>query len=130
MSERLTTPIVTDALRQAIESRNPDIDQLLHHSDRGCQYTSDVFQRILKTMNITCSMSRTGCCYDNAVVERFFWSLKHEWTKFQDFSDLTDARVSVMQYIEGFYNQERIHQALDYVTPNQFEENYQAATAA
>ena len=130
MSERLTTPVVTDALRHAIESRNPVTNQLLHHSDRGCQYTSDAFQRILKTMNITCSMSRTGCCYDNAVVERFFWSLKHEWTKFQTFSDLTEARISVMQYIEGFYNQERIHQALDYVTPNQFEENYHAATAA
>lgn len=130
MSERITTPVVTEAFRHAIESRNPDTRQLLHHSDRGCQYTSDAFQRILKTMNITCSMSRTGCCYDNAVVERFFWSVKHEWTKFQNFSDLTEARISVMQYIEGFYNQERIHQALNYVTPNQFEENYHAATAA
>ena len=56
-------------------------EELLHHSDRGCQYTSDAYQRTLRTLGIECSMSRTGDCYDNAVIERFFWSLKHEWTK-------------------------------------------------
>ena len=68
-------------LRQAIESRRPVGSELLHHSDRGCQYTSDAYQQTLRTLGIECSMSRTGECYDNAVAERFFWSLKHEWTK-------------------------------------------------
>ena len=75
-------------------------------------------------------MSRTGCCYDNAVAERFFWSLKHEWTKFKSFDDLEDARWSVFLYIETFYNSVRIHQALNYQSPNQFEKQYAADQAA
>lgn len=74
----LATQLVCEALRRAVESRQPDGKQLLHHSDRGCQYTSDTYPRILRTWGIECSMSRTACCYDNAVGERFFWSLKHE----------------------------------------------------
>ena len=69
-------------------------------------------------------MSRTGCCYDNAVMERFFWSLKHEWTKFESFSDLNQARISVFRYIETFYNTARLHQTLGYKTPIQFETEY------
>lgn len=130
MSNRLTTPLVTGALKNAIEARRPDTQGLLHHSDRGCQYTSDAFQKIMKTTSITCSMSRTGCCYDNAVVERFFWSLKHEWTKFEEFENLDDAKLSVFKYIETFYNSERIHQTLDYQTPNEVERKYHAALAA
>jgi putative transposase len=130
MSDRLTTPIVTGALKNAIESRKPNTKELLHHSDRGCQYTSEAFQKIMQTTNITCSMSRTGCCYDNAVVERFFWSLKHEWTKFEEFENLDDARLSVFKYIDTFYNTERIHQTLEYQTPDEVERKYRAALAA
>ena len=130
LSESLATPLVSDALRKAIESRRPQGDQLLHHSDRGCQYTSDHYQQVLRTMNITCSMSRTGCCYDNAVMERFFWSLKHEWTKFDSFADIEDARLSVFQYIEAFYNPQRIHQTLGYKSPEQFEAEHDAKLAA
>ena len=130
MSDRITTPLVTGALKNAIKARKPKTKELIHHSDRGCQYTSEAFQKIMRTTNITCSMSRTGCCYDNAVVERFFWSLKHEWTKFEEFDNLDDARVSVFKYIETFYNSERIHQTLDYQTPNEVERNYRAALAA
>ena len=130
MSDRLSTPIVTDALKRAIESRRPKTKELLHHSDRGCQYTSDSFQSLLRTMKITCSMSRTGCCYDNAVVERFFWSLKHEWTKFEEFEDLDQARASVFKYIETFYNSKRLHQTLEYQTPDEFERKYHAVLAA
>ena len=108
LSNRLTTPIVTEALKKAIESRRPESGTLLHHSDRGCQYTSDAFQGVLRTLNIHCSMSRTGCCYDNAVMERFFWSLKHEWTKHRRYEDLEQARMSVFKYIETFYNSKRI----------------------
>lgn len=75
INDSLATGLVSDALRAAIESRRPDGQQLLHHSDRGCQYTSDDYQKTLSTLGITCSMSRTGCCYDNAAMERFFWSL-------------------------------------------------------
>jgi len=130
MSDRLTTPVVTEAMKLAIEQRKPEGGSLMHHSDRGCQYTSDAFQQLLKTMGITCSMSRTGCCYDNAVAERFFWSLKHEWTKFETYADLKSARWSVFKYIEAFYNSERIHQTLGYQTPNQFEREHAANVAA
>ena len=66
-------------------------------------------------------MSHVGYCYDNAVMERFFWSLKHEWTNHYEYADLDEARISVFQYIETFYNNKRIHQTLDYKTPEQFE---------
>ena len=123
LSDSLATELISDALRNAIETRRPDIqaDGLLHHSDRGCQYTSDTYQRTLTTLGITCSMSRAGCCYDNAMMERFFWSLKQEWTNHHAYADLAATRPSVFQYIEMFYNRQRIHQALDYMTPEQYE---------
>jgi putative transposase len=129
ISESLATPLVSTALRNAIEARRPDTTSLLHHSDRGSQYTSDDYQQTLRTLNITCSMSRTGCCYDNAVMERFFWSLKHEWTKFETFADINQARTSVFQYIETFYNSKRIHQTLGYQTPDEFEAQHRTKLA-
>jgi hypothetical protein len=84
-----------------VEARRPEGGNLLHHSDRGCQYTSDAYQHALPTLGIQCSMSRTGCCYDNAVMERFFWSLKHEWTNHENFDNLADARLSVFRYNNG-----------------------------
>ena len=121
ISNSLQTTLITEALRQAIERRRPATNKLLHHSDRGCQYTSEAFQGLLKTMQITCSMSRTGCCYDNAVAERFFWSLKHEWTNYQTYRDLEEAKRSVFKYIELFYNPIRLHQTLNYLSPEEFE---------
>jgi putative transposase len=103
---------------------------LLQHSDRGCQYTSDDYQKTLKTFGIECSMSRTGNCYDNAVAERFFWSLKHEWTKHETFRDLEAARLSVFKYVETFYNPVRLHQTLGYKSPDQFEAEYAPVLAA
>ena len=130
ISKSLATPLVSEALRKAIDSRTPeDLRQLVHHSDRGCQYTSDIYQKTLKTLGITCSMSRTGCCYDNAVMERFFWSLKHEWTKHETFADLEEARLSVFRYIETFYNPVRLHQTLNYQSPDQFETAHAQAVA-
>jgi putative transposase len=96
------TEVITAAMRKAIQARRPSAGALLHHSDRDCQYTSESFQDLLRTLQITCSMSRTGCCYDNAVAERFFWSLKHEWTKFESYENLDDAKISVFKYIETF----------------------------
>ena len=129
ISNSLATSLVSNALRNAVESRCPDTHQLLHHSDRGCQYTSDAYQRILNTLGIECSMSRTACCYDNAVMERYFWSLKHEWTNFHSFQNLQQARLSVFRYIETFYNSVRIHQTLNYQSPNDFEHRYTAHLA-
>lgn len=126
----LSTALVSDALREAVEKRRPDGKKLLHHSDRGCQYTSDAYQQTLKSMGITCSMSRTGCCYDNAAMERFFWSLKHEWTNHETFADLEEARLSVFKYIETFYNPIRIHQTLGYLSPDQYESEHAPVQAA
>jgi putative transposase len=126
----LATELVSQALRQAIEARRPEGQELLHHSDRGCQYTSDAYRQTLRALGIECSMSRAGSCYDNAVMERFFWSLKHEWTNHESFEHLAEARLSVFKYIETFYNSVRLHQTLGYQAPNQFEAEHAPATAA
>jgi putative transposase len=126
----LATELVLESLRRAVERRRPDGKRLLHHSDRGCQYTSDAYQKVLRTLGIECSMSRTGCCYDNAVMERFFWSLKHEWTNHQSFDSLEEARLSVFKYIETFYNPVRIHQTLGYLSPDEYEAVHAPAAAA
>ena len=130
MSPSLAAELVSEALRRAVEARRPAGKDLLHHSDRGCQYTSLDYQRTLHTLGIQCSMSRTGCCYDNAVMERFFWSLKHEWTHHEEFLELEDAQRSVFRYIETFYNPERLHQTLGYLSPDQFEADNAPASAA
>jgi len=130
ISDSLATPLVAEALRRAIESRRPIGKELLHHSDRGCQYTSDAYQQTLRSLGIECSMSRSGECYDNAVMERFFWSLKHEWTKHEMFGDLEAARLSVFKYIETFYNPVRLHQTLGYKSPDRFEAVYASVIAA
>ena len=130
LSNSLATELVTEALRKAIEARKPEGGKLLHHSDRGCQYTSDAYQHLLKKLGIECSMSRTGCCYDNAVMERFFWSLKYEWTNHEAFANLQDVHISVFRYLETFYNSQRLHQTLGYLSPNQFEANHATNVAA
>ena len=131
LRDSLETELVSEALRTAVEKRRPVGEELLHHSDRGCQYTSEAYQRTLRTLGIACSMSRTGNCYDNAVMERFFWSLKHEWTNHESYADLNAVRLSVFKYIETFYNTQRLHQTLDYKTPHQYEaEHAPAITAA
>jgi putative transposase len=130
LSASLATPLVSEALRNAIEERRPKRGELLHHSDRGCQYTSESYQQTLKILGIECSMSRRGNCYDNAVAERFFWSLKHEWTKHEAYANLEEVRLSVFKYIHVFYNRQRLHQSLGYKTPEAFEAEYAPASAA
>jgi putative transposase len=130
ISDSLATSLVSDALRDAVEKRRPKGSDLLHHSDRGCQYTSDAYQQTLKTLGIECSMSRTGNCYDNAVAERFFWSVKHEWTRHEQFANLEDARLSIFKYIEEFYNPKRLHQTLGYMSPDNYEAEHAPAVAA
>ena len=75
-------------------------------------------------------MSRTGCCYDNAVMERCFWSLKHEWSNRQQFANVEEARLGLFRYIETFYNSQRRYQTLYYKSPNQIEADHAPATAA
>jgi putative transposase len=130
IGDSLATELVSMALRTAIESRRPTGQELLHHSDRGSQYTSDAYQQTLRTLGIECSMSRSGSCYDNAVAERFFWSLKHEWTNHECYENLAAARLSVFKYIETFYNTERLHQTLGYKSPDKFEAEYAPVVAA
>jgi putative transposase len=130
ISDSLATSLVSDALRDAVEKRRPQRGELLHHSDRGCQYTSEAYQRTLNTLGIQCSMSRTGNCYDNAVAERFFWSLKYEWTNHYEYENLEEARLSVFKYIETFYNSERLHQTLGYQSPNDYEAEHAPVVAA
>jgi putative transposase len=130
VGDSLATDLVRAALRSAVEARRPNGEQLLHHSDRGCQYTSDAYRQLLRVMGIECSMSRAGCCYDNAVMERFFWSLKHEWTNHQCYANLEEVRLSVFKYIQTFYNPVRLHQTLDYMSPNDYEAEYDQEQAA
>ena len=130
LSASLATELVSEALRQAIQSRRPEGHELLHHSDRGCQYTSEAYRQTLRALGIECSMSHTGSCYDNAAMERFFWSLKYEWTNHESFENLAHARLSVFKYIETFYNPVRLHQTLGYQSPNHFEAEHAPATAA
>jgi putative transposase len=123
-------PSVNAASRSAEQARRPQANQLLHHSDRGCQYTSDDYQQTLRTLGIECSMSGAESCYDNAAMERFFWSLKHEWTSHESFDDEAATRLSVFKYIETFYNSVRLHQTLGYQSPNQFKAVHTPASAA
>jgi transposase InsO family protein len=106
------------ALEMALKRRAPDVG-LLHHSDQGCTYASDEYQRRLLAHGITCSMSRRGNCYDNAVMEAFFSSLKSELA--DRFESCGEAKMELFDYIEVFYNQRRRHSTLDYLSPAAFE---------
>ena len=123
MSDRMKQDLVLDALRMALGRRRPDQEAgLLHHSDRGSQYASSAFQQLLQKENITCSMSRRGNCWDNAMMESFFASLKKERTHQEQYATRAQARASVFDYIERFYNRIRRHSALGYLSPEQFEQ--------
>jgi len=123
MGERMQSRLVLDALRMALGRRRPDREgALLHHSDRGSQYASHAFQSLLNDENITCSMSRKGNCWDNAMMESFFATLKKERVYLEDYATRSEARASVFDYIERFYNRLRRHSALGYLSPEQFEQ--------
>ena len=121
MADHLRTELVETALDMALHLRQPDED-LLHHSDRGSQYTSTAYQDALTNAGITVSMSRTGSCLDNAPMESFWATLKRECADVV-FASHAHARTAVFSYIMGFYNRERRHSALGYVSPVDFESN-------
>ena len=123
MGERLDTSLIEKALNQALYHRAPP-KGLIHHSDRGCQYTSEDFGRIAKKQGILLSMSGTGNCYDNAVAESFFHTLKTEHVHQNKFSTREEVKRSLFEYIEIFYNRQRAHCFLGYLSPEEFERNW------
>lgn len=128
MSERIDAQLVSDALGMAVKHRGIGKD-LLHHSDRGSQYCSDMYQGQLMRHGIRCSMSRKGNCWDNACMESFFGSLKAEWTKGKRYKTREEAKKDIFMYIEMFYNRQRRHETLGYVSPAEYERRYQENVA-
>jgi putative transposase len=123
MSARMTSDLVKDALRMAIQQRQP-APGLLHHSDRGSQYTGQPYQQLLKDHYFIVSMSDTGNCYDNAPTESFFGSLKTEHVHHILYETRAQARTDIFFYIEAFYNRQRRHSTLGYVSPAAHEAAY------
>jgi putative transposase len=124
MSERMKDDLVITALQQALIHRQPDAG-LIHHSDRGSQYTSQDFQSLLAAYGITASMSGTGNSYDNAAMESFYHTLKTEHIYFEHYETREQAKQSIFEYIEVFYNRQRRHSTLGYVSPMIFEKQWQ-----
>jgi len=125
----LSTCLPLAALDMAVGRRRPGAG-LLHHSDRGCQYTSAEYQAELQALGVEVSMSRKGNCWDNAVAESFFATLKNELVHGQTWESRFELRAAVFEYIEVFYNRQRLHSTLGYKTPAQMEREYTRACAA
>ena len=121
MADHMETDLVSDALKMALHHRQPDGDKLVHHSDRGVQYASDDYQHLLARRGITCSMSGHGDCYDNAMMESFWATLKTELVHHRKYATREQARQSIFEYVEVFYNRKRLHSSLGYVSPESFE---------
>ena len=125
MSSRITSQLSLDALCMALSRRNPKAKTLLHHSDRGIHYACKAYQQLLHQKGIQASMSRRGVCYDNAVMESFFSTLKTECVFARTYRSREEAQRDLFEYIEVFYNQKRRHSSLGHVSPVQFEETLQ-----
>lgn len=123
MDKHLRTELVSQAFQQALLHRQQP-QELLHHSDRGCQYTSAEFQALLRRYGVTCSMSGKGNCYDNAAMESFFATLKTECVYFENFKTREEAKLKLFDYCEIFYNNQRAHSTLGYLSPKAVEERY------
>jgi len=120
MADHMETQLVDDALLMALARRNPE-DGLLHHTDRGSQYASDAYTHRLTENGISLSMSGKGDCWDNAPMESFWATLKGELTDHEHYATRDEARRSIGEYIEAFYNRKRLHSSLGYVSPETFE---------
>ena len=118
IKETIAKELTLEALRMALSWRSTP---RFHHSDRGSQYASDDYRALLKAHGIEGSMSRKGNCYDNATQESFYHSLKTELVFHERYADLEDARASIFDYLEVFYNRQRSHSSLDYTSPAEFE---------
>lgn len=127
MGDRMTSALVRDALVMAVNHRGFPSHPLIWHSDRGSQYASFEYQRLLKDFQIQGSMSRKGNCWDNAVAESFFHTLKVELVHHERYSSREEAQISIFDYIETFYNRKRRHSTLGYLSPVEFESMMAAA---
>jgi putative transposase len=126
MNARMSAQLVCDALQMAYWRRRPK-PGLLMHSDRGSQYASDSYRKLIKQFRMTQSMSRKGNCWDNAPMESFFKTLKVEHTYRLRYTSREQARLDIVNWTEGFYNEMRMHSALDYRSPADFERGLKAA---
>ena len=120
MKERPNQELANEALLMAVEQRRPE-PGLIHHSDQGILYGSTLYRQLLSRYGMVQSMSRRGNCYDNAVAESFFSSLKNEIVHHRDYFTRDQARAEIFEYIELFYNRRRLHQSLDYQSPMEYE---------
>lgn len=121
LGSRMDVGLVKGALEMAIGRRHLE-PGLIHHTDRGSQYACHAYRDMLRAHGMVCSMSGKGECLDNAVAERFFGSLKREWTSHRDYETRQEARDDIIEYIEMFYNSNRKHSYLGYLSPNEYEE--------
>jgi putative transposase len=128
MDATMTSRLVVDALEMALARRLrgswPSGSELVAHSDRGSQYASEHYRRRLREERIECSMSRRGDCWDNAAMESFFASLKKELVHDEDYATREEAKASIFEYIEAFYNRVRRHSSLGYVAPDEYERTH------
>jgi transposase InsO family protein len=129
MDDNMETGLVIKALKMALLARTPP-KGLLHHSDRGSQYASKDYQQLLKDYHINCSMSRKGNCYDNAVMESFFATLKQELIYRQPYQSRQQTKQDIFEYVQVFYNRKRTHSSLGYLSPLDFESNWSQSRAA
>lgn len=121
MSRSNDTTLALEALQNAVQTRGGRVAGVVHHTDRGSPYASEAYRAALARYGMTASMSRKGNCWDNAVAESFFATLRAELVDHQTYPSTTYAEASIRAYIEGFYNVERLHSHLDYVSPLEFE---------
>ena len=119
MSDSLETKVILDAMNMAMKNVNSDAE-IIFHSDRGSQYASDAYRKLLKSKDVKPSMSRRGNCYDNAYVESWFSSLKKEWVYRSSYSTEQELRTLVFEYIETWYNKKRKHSSLGYLSPEMY----------
>ena len=120
MDSRMPTSLVEDALKMAVGRRQP-LEGLVHHSDRGSQYTAADYRERLSQYGIVVSMSGKGDCYDNALMESFFGTLTSECVDRQSFQNRAQARQAIFEYLEAFYNRQRLHSSLGYLSPVTYE---------
>jgi transposase InsO family protein len=123
VADHMRTDLVTNALAMALEQRRPD-DGVVFHADRGSQYTSREFVAFCSERGVRNSVGRTGICYDNAAAESFWATLKKEFIHLHPFDTVARLRRETFEYIEGYYNTRRIHSALGYLTPTEYEERF------
>lgn len=123
MSDRMTSDLTMNGLKMAILQRQPELS-LIHHSDQGSQYTDGEYQQLLKDYGIQVSMNGVGSWYDNAPMESFIGTLKSEWVQHRVYHTRNEARTDLFYYIEVFYNRRRLHSALDYLSPKEYERAY------